>query len=199
MTNPQEFKDAQLRAYEQLCHSYRAIDDFRAKLLGFLPLATGTGLFLLLTEQGARASMRHFFEPIGIFGFVITLGLFFYEIYGIKKCTYLIAAGRKLEEDLGVENGQFRWRPHGIARLIDERFASGVIYPAVMAAWIFLAFAFPQLQDPSPGSTQDPSKIQDLAKYGAILVFVIGLAVSLSQLLFMKDPRRPDSTGGVTE
>jgi hypothetical protein len=33
--------------YQQLCESYRAIDDFRAKLLGFLPLATGTGIFLL--------------------------------------------------------------------------------------------------------------------------------------------------------
>jgi hypothetical protein len=25
--------------YDQLCTSYRAIDDFRAKLLGFLPLS----------------------------------------------------------------------------------------------------------------------------------------------------------------
>jgi len=29
--------DEQLKVYEQLCNSYRAIDDFRAKLLGFLP------------------------------------------------------------------------------------------------------------------------------------------------------------------
>ena len=34
-------------AYDQLCSSYRAIDDFRAKLLGFLPLVTGGGLILL--------------------------------------------------------------------------------------------------------------------------------------------------------
>jgi hypothetical protein len=31
-------QDQKLKAYEQLCSSYRAIDDFRAKLLGFLPL-----------------------------------------------------------------------------------------------------------------------------------------------------------------
>lgn len=36
--------------YQELCNSYRAIDDFRAKLLGFLPLATGTGIFLLLDK-----------------------------------------------------------------------------------------------------------------------------------------------------
>lgn len=30
-------------AYQELCSSYHAIDDFRAKLLGFLPLATAGG------------------------------------------------------------------------------------------------------------------------------------------------------------
>jgi hypothetical protein len=34
-------------AYDQLCVTYRAIDDFRARLLGFLPVATGGGLLLL--------------------------------------------------------------------------------------------------------------------------------------------------------
>ena len=32
--------------YNELCNSYRAIDDFRTKLLGFLPLVTGGGLIL---------------------------------------------------------------------------------------------------------------------------------------------------------
>jgi hypothetical protein len=34
--------------YNQLCTSYHAIDDFRAKLLGLLP--TGTGIFLVIPE-----------------------------------------------------------------------------------------------------------------------------------------------------
>lgn len=34
--------------YKELCSSYRAVDDFRGKLLGFLPLASGTGVFLLI-------------------------------------------------------------------------------------------------------------------------------------------------------
>jgi hypothetical protein len=37
--------------YEQLCNSYRAIDDFRSKLLGFLPLITGGGLILLMGRR----------------------------------------------------------------------------------------------------------------------------------------------------
>jgi hypothetical protein len=40
--------DENLRdAYQELCNSYRAVDDFRMKLLAFLPLATGTGVVLL--------------------------------------------------------------------------------------------------------------------------------------------------------
>jgi len=65
--------------YRELCSSYRAIDDFRTKLLGFLPLVTGTGLFFLVTDKAKIDAAQPYFGPIGIFGFVITLGLFFYE------------------------------------------------------------------------------------------------------------------------
>jgi hypothetical protein len=37
--------------YQELCNSYRAIDDFRAKLLAFLPFASAAGLFLLLKDE----------------------------------------------------------------------------------------------------------------------------------------------------
>jgi hypothetical protein len=37
-------------AYAEVCRSYERIDDFRAKLLGFLPLVSGVGLFLLLEK-----------------------------------------------------------------------------------------------------------------------------------------------------
>ena len=44
--NPDTQKAENLRTvYRELCSSYRAIDDFRTKLLGFLPLATGAGIF----------------------------------------------------------------------------------------------------------------------------------------------------------
>jgi len=87
-------------AYQQLCDSYRAIDDFRMKLLGFLPLATGGGIFLLLgplSDEKTSRLAQSFTLPVGIFGFVITFGLFCYEIYGIKKCGRLIEAGNRVE------------------------------------------------------------------------------------------------------
>jgi hypothetical protein len=133
-------------AYKELCTSYRAIDDFRAKLLGFLPLATGTGIFLFL-EKGKDINYReggatHLLTAIGIFGFLITLGLLFYEVYGIKKCCALIQAGKQLERSMQITDGQFISRPQNVAVLINEPFAAGVIYPAVLAAWLFFALYF---------------------------------------------------------
>ena len=58
-------------AYEQLCTSYRAIDDFRTKLLGFLPFVTGGGLVFLF----GRDVDEKFFTPVGLFGLAVTLGL----------------------------------------------------------------------------------------------------------------------------
>src|SRR5262249_50544694 len=140
--NPECPQPEDLRTlYKELCNSYRAIDDFRTKLLRFLPLATGTGVFLLVTDRAKIVAVHQLFGPIGAFGFVITLGLFFYELYGIKKCTHLIRTGMALEKDLKIQSGQFTQRPPGVAILINEPFAAGVIYPAVLAAWTFLALA----------------------------------------------------------
>ena len=136
-------------AYQELCHSYRAIDDFRAKLLGFLPLATGTGIFLLLgtlADQEKASLAQEFLPLVGFFGFAITLGLFCYELYGMRKCHALIDAGRQIETTLGNSNGRFTTRPREVVGLINEPFAAGVIYPALLAAWMYFAgvVAWPQ-------------------------------------------------------
>jgi hypothetical protein len=133
--------------YNQLCQSYRSIDDFRAKLLGFLPLASAGGIFLLLNDPEKIDLIKPFLGPIGLFGFVVTLGLFIYEIYGIEKCTALIKAGQDLECLMNIE-GQFMRRPIGLLgstrflSRISEPFAAGIIYPAVLAVWLYLAFMY---------------------------------------------------------
>lgn len=141
-------------AYQQLCISYHAIDDFRAKLLGLLPLTTGTGILFLVTDKGKIDFAQPFLGPIALFGFMITLSLFFYELHGIKKCAYLIDAGRQMECDMKI-HGQFLSRPHEVAGFIDEPFTASLIYPAVLAAWTYLGLFFtfvpvPQIGSPSP-------------------------------------------------
>ena len=136
-----DLQDRRLKTYEQLCNSYRAIDDFRAKLLALLPLATGGGIFLLVGDHTRAEAIGPYLPVIGLFGFVVTLGLFFFELHGILKCTHLIKAAIKLEQNLEIneEEGQFIGRPLGIFGFINEPFAAGIIYPAVLAAWFFLA------------------------------------------------------------
>lgn len=138
--------DRRAAFYERVCVGYQAIDDFRMKLLGLLPVATGTGVFLLLNGKAEligsdNTDVKKALAAIGIFGFIFTLGLFTYELFGIKKCHYIIVAGKRLEADLGIQ-GQFSTRPADMAGFVAEPFASSVIYPACLAAWLFLALVF---------------------------------------------------------
>jgi hypothetical protein len=51
--------------YEQVHNRYAGITEFRAKLLGLLPLATGTGAFLLLQRiQDPNNLHRVFLGPL---------------------------------------------------------------------------------------------------------------------------------------
>jgi hypothetical protein len=133
-----------LAIYERVCDSYHNIDDFRMKLLGLLPIATGTGVFFLLNanaksiDSDASGRVAAAFAAIGFFGFLFTVGLYAYELFGIKRCHYLIETGRRLERDLSIW-GQFRSRPSDLAGFVAEPFATSVIYPGSLAAWLFLA------------------------------------------------------------
>ena len=123
-------------AYNQLCESYREIDDFRSKLLGLLPAATGAAILLTSKES---SNLLKWSPQIGIFGCLITCGLFMYEIYGIRKCAELIRAGKKLEI-AGEVHGQFCSRPQAVWGWINEPLAAAIIYPVVLASWWVLAF-----------------------------------------------------------
>lgn len=157
--------------YDRVCESYHAVDDFRMKLLALLPVATGTGVFLLLSGKAeliggnSAGQVPEALGAIGIFGALFTSGLFTYELFGIKKCHYLIEAGKRLEAALGIR-GQFRTRPRYAAGFLNEPFASSIIYPASMAAWVFLALFF-------------TSKETWIANITAAAVFVIGMGATL--------------------
>jgi hypothetical protein len=155
-------------AYNELCSSYRAIDDFRTKLLGFLPLVTGGGLVLL--SGRAEDVRREFFGPVGRFGILVTLGLLAYELFGIKKCHALLQAGKAMELDMRLPDGQFIRRPNNLLWIVNEPFAAALIYPAVLAAWSYLAVLYD-----NPSHTADPSRAQRLSLYA----FVAGFAVIL--------------------
>lgn len=112
--------------YKELCTSYRSIDDFRTKLLGFLPLATG-GIFAFLIDpkffaDGKAETVTNQLLPmVGGLGTLVTLGLYAFEVYGIRKCTALIKVGEHLEHVLRSQHGQFTARPDVHQRAIGRR------------------------------------------------------------------------------
>jgi hypothetical protein len=134
-------RKALITAYQEVCRSYERIDDFRAKLLGFLPFVSATGLFFLLTRGDMNIRDRGRAEllvPAGVFGLVVTVGLLFYELRGVQRCIRLENVGKAFERQIGVD-GRFRRWPHSVARFINEPIADALIYSATLGAWMFLA------------------------------------------------------------
>jgi hypothetical protein len=127
-----------LRQYEEVCKSYHAIAEFRGKLLALLPIVSGTGISLLLYKTNEPLDTTHLFA-VGVFGALVTVGLFFYELRGIQRCKSLIRIGRKLEEELLHQFGQFTDRPPRGLNFIGSETAAWIIYPTMLLAWLYVA------------------------------------------------------------
>ncbi|NJL56733.1 hypothetical protein HC928_17440 [bacterium] len=92
-------------------------------------------------------AVQQYLGAIGIFGFMITLGLLAYEIRGTQRCAALLRLEKRLEDSLGVI-GQFKYCPNDIGLKIAPSFlgiqlsvtlASRIIYSSMLAAWLFVA------------------------------------------------------------
>ena len=127
-----------LAQYTEVCKSYHGISEFRGKLLALLPIVSGAGISLLISKNYSLDSSH--LLAVGIFGALVTLGLFFYELRGIQKCKRLIALGSKLESALKIELGQFSDRPRRIAGFIGAETAGWVVYMTVLLGWLYVAF-----------------------------------------------------------
>jgi hypothetical protein len=159
MTNGETSSNNQalLTLYQEICKSIHDIDDFRMKLLGFLPLTSLVGIFALGNNSlfaTQTTESKHLIAFISIFAACLTLSLFVYEIRGILRCSDLIRRGADIEESLGIR-GQFRvcaeehackqtaetwteWTVH----FFDAKLAACVIYSTVSTAWVFTGLHF---------------------------------------------------------
>jgi hypothetical protein len=139
------------------------------------------GIFLLVDKStGARPDFNvKFLVPVGLFGFVVTVGLFMYELRGIQDCVLLRGRAAALEETLAiaVAGSQFRDRPEAQLRgLANEVGAGWIVYTAVMTAWLFIAatglFAF--------GGVLEAKRNLWLAPVAAVLACAYVLVLALS-------------------
>jgi hypothetical protein len=137
--------------YREVCQQHRIVTDFRGKLLALLPLASGAGIYLLIPKQGTPDTLApEYLIAIGVFGMLVTLGLFMHELRGIDHCRDLIRVGRSLEERMGLHDGQFSLEDrhyHG-GKSRRRKFlnnvkgpvgAAWIIYPTVSIAWLSVA------------------------------------------------------------
>jgi hypothetical protein len=145
MANSDERDAILLEQYRQVCASYRAIDDFRAKLLALLPFASGVGaITLLVNEETVGPSLT----PIALLAVGVTIGLSIYEGRGVHRCKCLKRVTSTLEQELRLnkETGQFLAdladlaEPKPFLGFIREDVASVVVYLVVLLGWIYMAF-----------------------------------------------------------
>jgi hypothetical protein len=160
--------------YQEVCKGHAAIADFRAKLLALLPIASAGGIALLL--KGEHPLDDALVIAIGVFGCTVTFGLFMYELRGVQDCVLLRGRAAELEKRMYIppEASQFSLRDRGYLRLVDEIGAGWIIYPAVMAAWAFVAAHAAKLVD-------------DLLAGGILAVLYLAVVVA-GVTLFMREP-----------
>jgi hypothetical protein len=150
-TRSQNRTAAVLAVYGEVCTSYHAIDEFRAKLLGILPIASLAGI-LLVSHDNLIVTSAPSYRLVGFgsfFAAAFTLALFLFEIRGILRCHELIRRGEALEKELGIQ-GQFfvcALQHEAAARdasegLFNVKVAASVIYSLVFSAWLFMALKF---------------------------------------------------------
>lgn len=137
--------DVAKQLYDQVCASVRATDESSFKLLSLVPLVSGGGIAILLSTNTTLARLPLVLF-VGLFGAVVTFGLFRWELRNIQTCSRLIDVGAQLEREQFKlsSSGQFSGRRSRPApallgrRPIGKTEAEWIIYSAVIAAWLLL-------------------------------------------------------------
>ena len=90
-------EEREIKIYDELCNNIRVSDDISFKLLGLVPLISGSGAAILtlkgITHQAAAATIA-----ISGIAAAITFGLFKWELRNVQKCEWLIRCAAAVEE-----------------------------------------------------------------------------------------------------
>ncbi len=140
--------------YEQVNQNFRSLADIRFKLLALVPTVGGAAVFLL--AQIASDDPDHpLIFAISILGFMVTMGITFYDLRNSQLYNRLIDRARFIEKRLMLpanpnvpksskyKGGQFLERPQREKRLLFIKFGHdtglALIYAPTLGAWFFPA------------------------------------------------------------
>lgn len=147
---PQEFSDAKL--YDQWCADIRATDEISFKLIGIVPLVSGTGLLTIFLTNGELPP--RILIALSLFAAAVTLGLFRWELRNIQNCSWLIYYVGELERTVldsePVKKNLRDWPgpPQRIGKTEAEKF----IYTVTIVTWLALPFLLLTYYQLSPWS-----------------------------------------------
>jgi hypothetical protein len=150
--------------YEALQAGIKETDQTSFKLLGLVPLVNGAAL--LTAVLGIASSRAPAIFVLSLFGAVVTLGLFWWELRNIRYCLWYIKLTESFEvpllEQIGVPE-PLRKRPAAPGG-VGKRKAEKLIYSTVIWSWLAL-----------PVALLDPSAVSWIAwlAYAAIALVVV--------------------------
>ena len=185
----QELSEAKL--YDQWCADIRATDEISFKLIGIVPLVSGTGLLTIFLTNGQLPP--EILIALSLFAAAVTLGLFRWELRNIQTCAWLIYYVGELErtvldgEPVKKNLGDWPKPPQGIGKTEAEKF----IYTVTIVTWLALPFLLLTYNQLGPWT------------WGlcGFVSFVIAVATVISLRARVRPPRntpttRPPDSGG---
>lgn len=130
------------RTYQALIGAFEHLSDVRFKLLGFVPAVSGFAIALISTNMTAFVEAPVPRVLTAVLGFVVTLGITFYDQRNSQLYNELFLHAANLEAELGIELGICNPRPgrtrklFGVVTIWHDR-GLAMIYGAVLGAWVF--------------------------------------------------------------
>jgi Putative peptidoglycan binding domain len=125
-----------LALYSEICNNFRMLTDVRFKLLGLVPTVSIAVLISLLSQKPDEKLSRYSQLGISTFGLLITLGIRIYDQRNTELYKDLIHKGRRIEEELGINIGQFRGRIQPSMSWFNHDTSINIIYYTAIGGWI---------------------------------------------------------------
>ena len=102
-------EDALKTMYQEVCKHHQSISEFRGKLLGLVPIASGAFIGIITASvDWSDGYTGPLLIAAGVVGALVTFGLYLFEAWQSDTCRHLIHHASFLEKELRVEAGQFR-------------------------------------------------------------------------------------------
>jgi hypothetical protein len=135
--NPDILKQDLGKLYGEVYTSIRETDQVSFRLLGYIPLVSGSGAGLLTTLINNNLLKPLPLILLSALGAVVTFGFYRWERRNIQTCERLYSRAKYLEQLIGFEELAGREAaPRLLGKPIGKTQAEKIIYTASVIAWL---------------------------------------------------------------